>query len=459
MSRRREKISLIFSDLLFINLAWSIYYEIRINSGWIPYSDPAEFLLPLVVIYFYWVIIFSFSGLYEHWFVRSRFDELSSIIKTVSIGCFILFFAIFIDDAISNARAISRYLILIYWTLMITTVSIGRIIIRSFQINLLEKGIGLRNSVIIGNGQRSKDLSSLVNRYPQLGYKIIGNISLNKKSQMTNGMGDITQIKDIIEKNNISEVLIALETKEKEKLLDIIKYCPQNKVHLKIMPDTYEIVSGMVKTNQIYGVPLIEVMPGIMSHSAKLFKRIIDVIVSLMVLLTLSPILAIVSVLIVVTSKGGVFYKQVRIGKNGSSFTMYKFRSMIKNAEEYGPEWAGNKDPRITIVGRMLRKTYLDEVPQMINVLRNEMSLVGPRPERPHFVEMLQKEIPYYYKRLTVKPGITGWAQIKHKYDSSLDDVKLKLQYDFYYIENMSIKLDFKIIVNTIIVILMMKGH
>jgi lipopolysaccharide/colanic/teichoic acid biosynthesis glycosyltransferase len=132
---------------------------------------------------------------------------------------------------------------------------------------------------------------------------------------------------------------------------------------------------------------------------------------------------------------------------------------MIKNAEEYGPEWAGNKDPRITIVGRMLRKTYLDEVPQMINVLRNEMSLVGPRPERPHFVEMLQKEIPYYYKRLTVKPGITGWAQIKHKYDSSLDDVKLKLQYDFYYIENMSIKLDFKIIVNTIIVILMMKGH
>ena len=163
--------------------------------------------------------------------------------------------------------------------------------------------------------------------------------------------------------------------------------------------------------------------------------------------------------LIVVTSKGGVFYKQTRIGKNSSSFTMYKFRSMIKNAEEYGPEWAGNKDPRITIVGRLLRKTYLDEVPQMINVLRNEMSLVGPRPERPHFVEMLQKEIPYYYKRLTVKPGITGWAQIKHKYDSSLDDVKLKLQYDFYYIENMSIKLDFKIIVNTIIVILMMKGH
>jgi lipopolysaccharide/colanic/teichoic acid biosynthesis glycosyltransferase len=138
---------------------------------------------------------------------------------------------------------------------------------------------------------------------------------------------------------------------------------------------------------------------------------------------------------------------------------MYKFRSMFHNAEEYGPEWAGEADPRITWIGRIIRKIYIDELPQMINVLKNDMSLVGPRPERPHFVEILKKEIPYYYKRLNIKPGITGWAQIKHKYDSSLDDVKEKLQYDFYYIENMSLKLDFKIIINTILVIVFMKGH
>ena len=138
---------------------------------------------------------------------------------------------------------------------------------------------------------------------------------------------------------------------------------------------------------------------------------------------------------------------------------MYKLRTMYENAEEYGPEWAGENDPRITGIGRILRKTYFDELPQMFNVLKNEMTLVGPRPERPHFVEILKNEIPYYYKRLNLKPGITGWAQIKHKYDSSLDDVRVKLQYDFYYIENMSLKLDFKIIINTIIVVIFMKGH
>jgi exopolysaccharide biosynthesis polyprenyl glycosylphosphotransferase len=228
---------------------------------------------------------------------------------------------------------------------------------------------------------------------------------------------------------------------------------------MKILPDMYEIVSGMAKTNQIYGVPLIEVMPDIMSPAGKLTKRIIDIVLSVFSLILLSPVFLVVSILIKIESKGPLLYKQIRVGRKGKEFVMYKYRSMIMNSEEYGPEWAGESDPRITGVGRLIRKLYIDEFPQMINVLKNEMSLIGPRPERPFFVEQLKKEIPYYYKRLTVKPGITGWAQIKHKYDSSLEDVKTKIQYDFYYIENMSLKLDFKIMINTVIVILLMKGH
>jgi len=173
----------------------------------------------------------------------------------------------------------------------------------------------------------------------------------------------------------------------------------------------------------------------------------------------LSPILIVISIIIKLTSKGPVFYKQERVGKNGKLFTMYKFRSMIENAEEYGPEWAGEKDPRITTIGRIIRRMHLDEVPQMLNVLKNHMSIVGPRPEREYFVNELKEKIPYYYKRLSVKPGITGWAQVKYTYDSSLDDVKDKLQFDFYYIENMSIKLDLKILINTMIVVLFMRGH
>ena len=459
MSSRKELILLFISDFLFINLAWTIYYLIRIKSGWIPYTNPVEFSIPLFVVYFFWVVIFTFSGLYQHWFVRSRFDEGVAIIKAISVGCFILFFSIFLDDALNNARAISRFLILIYWVLMIFFVSAGRVLIRSFQINLLEKGIGLRNTLIVGIGQRAKDLYGLVKRYPQLGYHIVGFVGLGSETPAGNVLGNLSNIEKAIKKYQVSDILIAIESGQKDSMFEVISYCYREKVNLKIMPDTYEIVSGLVKTNQLYGVPLIEVMPEIMGHSSKLFKRIIDMGVSVFTLIILSPFLLIVIILIKITSRGPIFYTQTRVGKNGKEFTMYKFRSMVQKAEEYGPEWSGEKDPRITGIGRIIRKLYIDELPQMINVLKNEMSLVGPRPERPHFVELLKSEFPYYYKRLGVKPGISGWAQIKHKYDASLDDVREKLQYDFYYIENMSLRLDFKIIVNTLLVILLMKGH
>lgn len=458
MSKKKEKFFLFISDLIFINLAWTIYYFIRVDTGWIVYANPPAYWMPLTVIYFYWLIIFSFAGLYQHWFARSRFDEFASVFKAVSTGCFILFFLIFIDDFMNNAPIISRFLIVIYWMLMVVSVSSGRIIIRSVQRNLLEKGIGLRNTLIIGNGEKAAELNSMISRFPQLGYRILGNVSLDENSKHGD-IGELKNISSIIKKNEVSEILIALEVNEKDRLIDVIKYCVEEKVSLKILPDMYEIVSGMAKTNQIYGVPLIEVMPDIMSTAGKLTKRIIDVFVSFATLLILSPLLIVISIFIKLDSKGPVFYKQIRVGRRGKEFMMYKFRSMAASAEEYGPEWSGENDPRITRAGRIIRKTYIDEIPQMINVLKNEMSLIGPRPERPFFVEQLKNEIPYYYKRLTVKPGISGWAQIKHKYDSSLEDVKTKLQYDFYYIENMSLKLDFKIMINTVIVIFLMKGH
>ena len=458
MSKQKEKFFLFISDFLFVNLAWTIYYYIRVESGWIVYANPPSFILPLTVVYFYWLIIFSFAGLYQHWFVRSRFDEFSSVFKAVSVGCFILFFVIFIDDFINNAPIISRFIILIYWLVMVTSVSFGRIMIRGLQRNLLQKGIGLRKTLIVGSGEKAIELNSMIERFPQLGYRVLGYISLNNGTGK-NTLGKLKNIQGVIKENDVSEILIALEPSEKEKLIDIIRYCTEEKVNLKILPDMYEIVSGMAKTNQIYGVPLIEIMPDIMTPAGKLTKRIIDVTLSTFTLTILAPLLILTSVLIKLDTKGPALYKQVRVGRKGEEFIMLKFRSMFANAEEYGPEWSGENDERITRVGRLIRRTYLDEIPQMINVLKNEMSLIGPRPERPYFVEQLKKEIPYYYKRLTVKPGITGWAQIKHKYDESLEDVKTKLQYDFYYIENMSLKLDFKIMINTIIVILLMKGH
>lgn len=450
---------LLFSDLLTINAAWILYYLVRVESGWIPYTAPASFIVPSLAVYSYWTVIFAFAGLYQHWFVRSRFDEFASVLKTVSFGCFILFFVIFLDDALSDSRAISRYLILIYWGLMILSVGSGRILIRSLQMTMLQKGIGLRNSIIVGSGKRGKELENLLSKFPQLGYRFVGFVSAKTVNPKSTLLGDILALKRIIDVYKISEVLIALEENEKDKLFEIIRYCQETEVNLKIMPDTYEIVSGLAKTNQLYGVPFIEVMPEIMPYGSKLFKRVLDVVISSILLLLLLPVLMLIVISIKLSSKGPVFYKQVRVGRNSKQFNMYKFRSMVKDAEEYGPEWAGENDPRITGIGKLIRKVYLDEVPQLLNVLKNEMSIVGPRPERPYFVEKLSREIPYYYKRLSIKPGITGWAQIKHKYDSSLSDVKEKLKFDFFYIENMSLKLDFKIMVNTFLVVIFMKGH
>jgi exopolysaccharide biosynthesis polyprenyl glycosylphosphotransferase len=300
----------------------------------------------------------------------------------------------------------------------------------------------------------------MINKYPKLGYRFIGFIGVEEESQVENELGKITELKNIIKKEKIEVVLVASAQKIKNVLLDTLNYCADENVEVKIMPELYEIISGMTKSQQIYGLPLIEVKTELMSIPQKILKRLIDIFISFFVLILMSPVLFITAVLIKLTSKGPVFYIQERVGKNYNNFNLFKFRSMIPDAElDSGPAWADLNDPRVTPLGRFMRKTRLDEVPQFINVLKNDMSVVGPRPERPFFVEQLKKEIPYYSKRIRIKPGITGWAQVKHTYDSSLDDVKEKLQYDFYYIENMSLNLDFKIIVNTIIVVFTMKGH
>lgn len=222
----------------------------------------------------------------------------------------------------------------------------------------------------------------------------------------------------------------------------------------------YDIISGQARTNQIYGLPLIDILPELMPAWERSMKRVMDIIVSTFVLTIFSPIWLLLGIIIKIDSKGKILYRQKRVGKEEQIFEIFKYRSMSAGAESNtGPVWAAEDDPRITRVGTFLRKSRLDEVPQFINVLMGNMSLVGPRPERPFFVERLKKEVPLYSKRMRIRPGITGWAQIKHKYDESLDDVKRKLRYDLFYIENMSLRMDFKIILSTIKVIISGKGH
>ncbi|MDP4220964.1 MAG: sugar transferase, partial [Bacteroidota bacterium] len=221
-------------------------------------------------------------------------------------------------------------------------------------------------------------------------------------------------------------------------------------VGIKIAPDLYDIVSGQARTREIYGFPLIDINPELQRPWEEAAKRFLDAVVSFLVLLVGMPVWLLTALAVWLTSKGPVIYSQERVGKNGTIFHIYKFRSMRTDAEQSGPQWASKNDPRVTPIGRFLRKSHLDEVPQFWNVLKGDMSLVGPRPEREFFIEKLTAEIPYYTRRLKVRPGITGLYQAMiDKYDENIDDVKDRVRYDLMYIESMSFRLDLKILFRT----------
>jgi len=403
--------------------------------------------------------------MYRTWFAASRFDEISTLFKTTFVGIFILFFLIFISDFLDGVESSNRILIFIYWILLFVFVSIGRLFIRSFQRGLLIKGIGRRNALIVGFNSKAHEVHDQILEHPALGLDVEAYVAVNsenvgKSYKNVRVRGSLEELLDIVYKTHAAEVIIALEKEDHDLLVDIISKLENRGIGLKIVPDLYEILSGQARTSQLYGIPLIDIMPELMPEWEKKLKRISDVVISLIILVLTLPLNIFVALAIRLDSKGPVLFKQERIGMNNKNFKIYKFRSMFQDAEKNtGPVWSTKDDPRVTRVGKIMRKLRIDEIPQFFNVLKGEMSLVGPRPERSYFVEQLSQQIPYYKRRLKVRPGITGWAQVKHKYDESIEDVKVKLRYDLFYIENMSLRMDIKILARTILVVLFGKGH
>jgi exopolysaccharide biosynthesis polyprenyl glycosylphosphotransferase len=458
----REKVALLLFDLFALNLAYIASYLVRYKTGWFTAVVAPEFrhlFWPSMLVSTGWILLFALRGQYRTLYGQSPVDILFSVVRASLVGVFVIFL-VTID--LQQPFSPSRVVLMSYWGFLILLVGGCRVIMRLTQRRLLRRGVGLRNALIVGYNERARAFLRQIQRVPDLGFRICGflNGSVDDEYLGVKVIAGYDDLEAKIKSLSIREVILAPSPAERDLTPSLISQLANLRVNVKMLPDLTDTLYGHLGTAAIRGVPLIEVFPDILSPGERTLKRIIDVLAPAVVLVVGLPLWPLIALAIKLDSKGPVLYTQKRVGRGGRLFTLLKFRSMVVDAEaQTGPIWADKRDPRITRVGRHLRHLHLDEMPQFVNVLMGDMSLVGPRPERPAFVEQFRTTIPLYERRLNVKPGITGWAQVKHKYDESLTDVADKLRYDLFYLENMSLALDVKIILSTIGVMVAGRGH
>lgn len=327
---------------------------------------------------------------------------------------------------------------------------------------LIEKRIGYP-TLIIGNNERALNLvQELVHdKFPQ-GYMLKGFVHSSNEAGALSGtlpqLGTFEQLSEIIEREEIQEVILAIESANHGDILRVNTLLEGEQVILKIIPDLYDMLSGSVKMQNIMGTALIEIKPNILPVWQALIKRGADVLISLIVMVLLSPLYLLLMIAVKLSSPGPIFFKQIRIGLHGKPFFIYKFRSMYVNAEVDGPKLAKQDDKRVTSSGKILRKYRLDELPQFFNVLKGDMSLVGPRPERKFFIDQIVKIAPHYKQLQRVRPGITSWGQVKYGYAENVDQMVERLKFDILYIENISLAVDIRILIYTVKIILQGRG-
>lgn len=463
IARIIDRAVLVTGDAVAIIIAFLVSYWFRFHSG----LFMQEALVPLeayiqspamLILAVAWLLIFVLAGLYEIPWDVSRIDYTFLILRTVATGSLFLFFVTMDFESVTLE---GRLTTLLYGANVAFFVVLFRMLIVAYERRHEILGFRRRNTLVIGTTKVAQALVEEIRTRPGLKYNVVGFIDrqvLQEQFMDLPVLGTHDKIPEVVKQRSVEEILIATSFVSREEILDILARCNGMVPSIKVVPESTDVLSGF-KTEEVIGHPLIRLYPTNLKAWQRATKRMIDLIVSMSVLIPLLPFWVLIAVLIKLDSRGPVFFVQERVGRKGWIFKLYKFRSMVIDAErDTGPVWATPDDKRITRVGRILRKLRLDEVPQFLNVLKGEMSLVGPRPERPYFVEQLKKEVKFYSRRLLVRPGITGWAQVRHRYDRSLEDVKEKIKYDLFYLENMSITLDLKILFRTILVALTGRG-
>lgn len=447
-------ITLLGLDATMLTLAFIAAYYIRVVLG---FPEPLETNpqlasysgLMIAQVASIMIALF-FSGQYVIQRAESRIDQFYSAFAASSIGTIVAIAAsTFLFKNNSLEVDYPRAMIVFAWLLSILALATGRGLHQLFRSTLRSRGLGQDNLLIVGTDETARLIAQRVTWSP-LGYKLLGIVDDNASVSELSGVPVIGTPEDLprlIDELQIDEVIIAMPEKGHRETVRVISYCERGRVSIKVYPDIFQIIATEANIDDLGGLPLLSIRDFAMRGYTLAFKRVIDVTGSLFGLVITSPVMILLGLLIKLESPGPVFFIQERMGLDGKPFKMLKFRSMRSDAESAGPGWTTDNDPRQTKLGTFLRRIDLDELPNLINVLLGEMSLVGPRPEQPHYVELFRESVPGYMERHREKSGMTGWAQVNGlRGDTSIDE---RTKYDLWYSENWSILLDLKILVRT----------
>lgn len=456
MIKKNQKILnriLILIDTFFIFISYLLAYYLRFESTLFevkPNLGFDSYLVILCIIIPFYLILFNYFSLYKSYRISTIYQEVINLFKSYLLGIIIIMTVLFWFKEIHY----SRLFLIIFFTVGFIFSILERVIIRLFLRYIRKSGYNLKHVLIVGVSELAERFIDEVNRHNYLGYSLIGLLADSvDKGMKINGLeviGKINDLPDYFDKVEIDRVIITLSIDNYDKLGGIINICEDYGIRVKIIPDYNKYIPARPYVDLLGDLQLINIRHVPLDNLLnKYLKRIFDFIVSLLAIIVFSPIMITTSILIKLTSPGPLIFKQERIGEDGQAFEMYKFRSMIPHAEEIAAtKWTEEDDPRKTKFGSFIRKISVDELPQLFNVLKGEMSLVGPRPERPFFVKKFKEEIPRYMVKHQVPPGITGWAQVNGwRGDTS---IKKRIEYDIYYVENWNLFLDVKILWLTI---------